>query len=149
MMLGNCAIGSASMATRPASTVMIAMTMATVGWPMKNLDIGSAPFCCCRERLGIHDRAIGRASAFHDDTRAGLKPLIDNPPATDAIADLHRLRGHGVVRADHAELKRSLQFADRALWDQQRVRPHARFGADAAVLAGPQGPVGVGKRRAD
>ena len=38
-MSGNCAIGSVRIATRPASTVTIAMTMATMGRLMKNLDM--------------------------------------------------------------------------------------------------------------
>src|SRR6185436_4263655 len=121
-MSGNWAIGSARMATRPPSTVMMAMTMATTGRRMKNLDIGLVPFAGRRERLGIDDRAIGCASALHDDARAGLQSLVDNPAAADPVADLHGLRAHLVVRADHAQLKRSLQLADRTLWHQQRVR---------------------------
>src|SRR6266851_2647554 len=89
------------------------------------------------EWLGIHDSAIGCASAFHDDTRARLKPLVNNPAGADAVADLHPLREHGVVGADDAQLKRSLQLADRALGHEQRVCPHVRFGSDAAVLAWP------------
>src|ERR1700692_942289 len=137
------------MATRPPNTVMIAMTMATVGRRMKNLDIASTPFPRHREWLGLHDRAIGRATAFHDDARAGLQPLLNNPPAADAVADLHRFRTDSVVRADHPELKRPLQLADGALGHEQRVRAHARFGPDAAVLSRPQDLLGVGKRRAD
>src|SRR6266850_34560 len=138
-MSGNWAIGSACMATRPPSTVMMAMTMATTGRRMKNLDIGSGPFGRWGEWLGIHDCPIGRASAFHDDARAGLKPLVNNPAAADAVADLHRLRAHFVVGADDTQLKRSLQLADRALRHQQRVGPHLRFGTDATVLSWPQG----------
>src|SRR5713226_9146100 len=37
--LGNCAIGSCTMATMPMITIMIEMTMATIGWLMKNLDM--------------------------------------------------------------------------------------------------------------
>src|SRR6202040_1405193 len=91
----------------------------------------------------------GRATAFDDDARAGLQPLIDNPPAADAVPDLHRFRADFVVRADHPELKRSLQLADGALGHEQRVRAHVRSGPDAAVLSGPQDLLGVGKRRAD
>src|ERR1700730_9508604 len=89
---GNWAIGSARMATRPPNTVMIAMTMATVGRRMKNLDIASTPFLRHREWLGLHDCAIGRATAFDDDARAGLQPLSNNPSTADPIGDLHRLR---------------------------------------------------------
>src|SRR5258708_40028275 len=73
MMSGNWAIGSACMATRPPNMVMIAMTMATIGRRMKNLDIGSVPLAWRGEWLGIHDRAIGGARAFHHHTRARLE----------------------------------------------------------------------------
>src|SRR5438093_13775448 len=36
---GNCAIGSCTMATMPMITVMIAMTIATIGRLMKNFDM--------------------------------------------------------------------------------------------------------------
>src|ERR1700682_4022320 len=126
------------MATRPPSTVTIAMTMATTGRRMKNVDIGSVPFRWRREGLGIHDRAVAGAGAFHHDARTGLQPLIDDPAAADAVADLHRLRAHGVVGTDDTQLKRSLQLADGALRHEQRVRSHARVGSNAAVLSGPQ-----------
>src|SRR5258708_29789040 len=141
MMSGNCAIGSARIATRPPSTVTIAMTMATTGRRMKNLDIGSVRFHRRREWLGSHYRAVGRASAFDDDARARLQPLGDNPAAADAIADLHSLRADFIVGADDTQLKRSLQLADGALGHEQRVRLQVRFGVDAAVLSGPQRPV--------
>src|SRR5580692_8885268 len=38
---GNCEVGSESIATTPRMTVMIAMTMATIGRRMKNFDIES------------------------------------------------------------------------------------------------------------
>src|SRR5436190_23502885 len=104
-MLGNWAIGNARIATRPPSTVIIAMTMATMGRRMKNLDIGLMHFRRCGEWLGIHDRPVGCASAFHHDTCAGLKPLVDNPAAADAVADLHCLRAHGGLGADDPQLK--------------------------------------------
>src|SRR5882724_5148193 len=125
------------------------MTMATMGRRTKNFDIGLVSFRGRREWFGIHHRAIGRTSAFNDDTRAGLQPLVDDPAAVDAVADLHRLRAHFVVRPDHAQLKRSLQLADRALRHEQRVRPYVRFGTDAAVLPGTQSPIRIGERRAD
>src|SRR5882672_931807 len=149
MISGNWAIGSARMATRPPSTVMMAMTIATMGRLTKNRDMRLVRFRGRHEWLGIHHRAVGRASAFHHDARAGLQPLVDDPAAADAVADLHGLRAHLLVGADDTQLKRSLQLTHGALRDEQRVRPQVRFGADAAVLSGPQRPVGVGKRRAD
>ncbi len=43
MISGNWAIGSARIATRPASTVTIEMTMATIGRRMKNPDMAQCP----------------------------------------------------------------------------------------------------------
>src|SRR5882672_10393496 len=40
MIFGNCAIGRVNSVTRPTITVMIEITIATMGRLMKNLDIG-------------------------------------------------------------------------------------------------------------
>src|ERR1700734_1162275 len=99
-MSGNWAIGSARMATRPPRTVIVAMTIATMGRRTKNRDMGSV---CCRGRewLGILHRAIGRPSTFHDDARAGLQAFVDDPAAADAVADLDGPRADLVVLADN------------------------------------------------
>src|SRR5271155_3690360 len=102
-MSGNWAIGSARMATRPPRTVIMAMTIATMGRRVKNRDMGSVGFRGRREWLGVHRRAGGRASAFHDDARAGLHPLVDDPAAADSVADLDRLRADLVVGADDTQ----------------------------------------------
>src|ERR1700676_1616525 len=129
-MSGNWAIGSARMATRPASTVMTAMTIATMGRRTKNFDMGLVTCRGCCEWLGIDDRAVGRARPLHHDARAGLQPLVDNPAAADAVADRDRFRADLVVGADDAQLKRSLELAHRALWYEQCVGPQMGVGSD-------------------
>ena len=42
-MFGNCAVGNPNIATIPAITIRMAMTMATIGRLMKNVDMVSCP----------------------------------------------------------------------------------------------------------
>src|SRR5712671_5479807 len=107
MISGNCAIGSACIATRPASTVTIAMTMATIGRPMKNRDT-SVSLWCVRERLHVHDRSIGRGRAFHHDALPRLETAIDDPAAAHSLAGLHSPRRDLVAGVDGSNLVRPL-----------------------------------------
>src|ERR1035438_8905219 len=85
--LGNWAIGSDTSATAPTMTVMIAMTIATIGRLMKNFDtarlLGGLR---CRKRDGVHRRAVPDL----------LDPVGHNPVARvqsgfdhHHVADLH------------------------------------------------------------
>src|SRR5205823_13338822 len=97
------------MATRPASTVTIAMTMATIGRPMKNRDT-SVDLWGGGERLGVHHRAIGRGRAFHHHVLSGLETAFDNPAAADSLADLHGPRRDLVAGVDGSDLERPLEL---------------------------------------
>src|SRR4051794_33239162 len=85
MISGNCAIGSAWIDTSPATTVTMAMTMATIGRPMKKRDT-SVPSAGGKGR-GVHDGAVARRRALDDNAGAGLQPVLDDPSAADAVAD--------------------------------------------------------------
>ena len=65
-MSGNCATGSPPIATRPAMTVTIAMTIATIGRPMKNRDTGYF-----LEAVGVAG-AVGSGAGFGLTTIPGL-----------------------------------------------------------------------------
>src|SRR5215475_4340380 len=112
MMSGNCAIGSAPMATSPARTVTMAMTMATMGRPMKKRDICQVP-CPALARPGrrrwrnegfrIHYCSVPRRGAFDDNAGARVEALLDDPAAADTLTRRHRPRGHDVVLTHDAD----------------------------------------------
>src|SRR5580692_4895391 len=89
---GNCAIGRLTSATAPTITVMIAMTIATMGRLMKNFD--TARLLCGlarRRRDGIHKRAVLRhfLGAVRDDPVARVEPGLDHRQRADLGPDLH------------------------------------------------------------
>src|SRR5512146_1037244 len=93
-MLGYCAMGSPSIATTPTITMMIEMTMATMGRLMKNFDTATYPFPgrgCPRARWALLLRRYVRGVGFRvddesvldlldalgDDALAGLQTFLD------------------------------------------------------------------------
>src|SRR5262245_16983541 len=141
---GNCAIGRPLNATRPPSTVTIAMTMATTGRRMKKRDIELLPVFRDLEWTRRDDGAIARGWALHHDRDAGGQPFIDHPAAADARPDLDRVRRHFVGLVDRADLIRALQLGDCALRHQQRRGQDLRVCLNATVLPWPQELMFVG-----
>src|SRR5437867_9388476 len=98
MISGNCAIGSACMATRPLSTVTMAMTIATMGRPTKNRDMMAMSSLRAvggrRERQRLHLGPVAQRRPFDDDAGAGFDAAGDDPAATDTVA------GHDRARSD-------------------------------------------------
>ena len=91
-----------------------------------------------RRRARVDDHAIARRQAAeHEDARSERR------------SGLHRLDMHHFVRADDAELRAALEIGDRTLRHEQRALDRLGVRRDAAVLAGPQQLLRIGKDRAD
>src|SRR4051812_2025181 len=139
---GNCASGSPRIETTPTITVMMAMTIATIGRSTKNLATRSAP--SLREGLGRNRAALpdGRRRA-DDDLLAGLDAVLDDLQVADAIPDGDGSHDHLVVRAEHLDLIAALEIGDRPLGNDERTAAAIGDGAHAPVLAGPKDVAGV------
>src|SRR5580700_6310959 len=96
--LGNCAIGSPNNVTRPTMTMMIEITMATMGRLMKNFDMRlvfllrghrfGGQFMGCIPR--VYQRSLANLlDALHDDALSRLQPLLDHPKAPNPITHSH------------------------------------------------------------
>src|ERR1700745_3371525 len=107
---GNCASGRPRIETTPTITVMMAMTIATIGRSTKNLATRSAPGL--REGFGRNDAALsdGRRRAA-DDLLAGLDASLDDLQVADTIPDGDRSHGHLIVRAEHLDLVTALEIS--------------------------------------
>src|SRR6185437_2487223 len=135
------------MAMTPTITMMIEMTIATMGRWMKNraidLRMGAGGFRRgCFERCGSHGHACLHAlQPFDDDALAGLKPLVDHPLTADPLADLDLSDLDLVVLVHDGRLVIPLQLRHRALRNQQgalsgfRHRPYAREQSRAEHVA--------------
>src|SRR5207253_10601035 len=122
MIDGYCATGSVRIANRPATTVMIEMTIATIGRLMKKRAI---PLTLGRQLLGRHRRDRNALShflhPFGHDLLARRQPVLDHPQPADARSDLDRSDRHLVALAHDRDLVAPLQLGDLALGHQQRV----------------------------
>src|SRR5580692_8077483 len=129
---GNCAIGSPRSATAPMSTVMIAMTIATMGRRMKKADmvdssplVSSSVFHAGRARrrarsvLGGHgfridERAFGDfLDALDDDAVALRDAFLDDLEPVRARPQLHFLQRNFVVGPDDRDGERPLHGDER------------------------------------
>src|SRR5450432_3883234 len=120
---GNCAIGSETSATAPTTTVMIAMTIATMGRLMKNFDTERL-FCGFRgrERDGVHEDALADLlSSVHHDPVAGMQPGLHDDVVTDLGARRHCHDMRVVARIDCGQLVSALQLGQRPLGHYQRA----------------------------
>src|SRR5690349_673987 len=95
-MSGYCAIGRIELATRPAITMMIAMTPASTGRSMKNFENMSAcRRCGCRRRirgLRLRDHRDARLQLHEiveDHRVAGVQTVTDDPVRSDPGADFN------------------------------------------------------------
>src|SRR5437899_2668725 len=151
--LGNWAMGRLSTVMPPTITMRIAITMATMGRLMKNLDIWFAFPSFLRlwsKRLGIDLHAGAQfLQALSDDAFAGLQPLLNNPLRADAFADLDGLNAHFVVAVHDPYLERALKLRDGPLRDEQGALMHPARGAHFAIPAGAQNISRVGKKTGD
>src|SRR4029453_5929477 len=112
---GNCATGSRNTITAPPITKMMAMTIATIGRFMKNLDMGSLSLPGRRARGGGGGRAVGVGThddpvldlleALRHDAFAWLEPLTDDPEPVYLLAGLHRAERYLVLRPAHRPMQ--------------------------------------------
>src|SRR5690349_20455728 len=92
---GNCATGSRRMAIAPTMTVKMAITIATIGRLMKNLDI----------RLWIDPHSLTDfLHAFDDDALTRGKPLVDDPLRADRLSEFNGPDFHSVGIVDNRNL---------------------------------------------
>src|SRR5258708_2057857 len=76
---GYCATGKARIDTSPTKTVMIAITIATIGRLMKNLDMALLAVSGHRERLGRDESAVlHELGAFDGDALAASESRGDD-----------------------------------------------------------------------
>ena len=172
-MLGNCEVGRLSIATTPTMTMMIDITMATMGRLIKNFDMVylpslpaygfSAAFRCvarCGARAArlVTVRLLRRvgmrmdgnavhqlAVAFDHHLVARLESAGDHPVRADLRSYLHRLDMHLVVAVDDGHLIGALQLRDCALRHEKSVMLDLGLRAYLAVLARTQQVLRVGK----
>src|SRR5215472_16474926 len=111
---GNCATGSRNTMTAPPTMKRIAMTIATMGLPMKNLDtrLSLRGRCRCdrrgRVRLRAHDDAVLHLlEPLRDDAFTALEALVDDPEPVHLLARLDRAERHLLVRSDDSDLVRA------------------------------------------
>ena len=159
---GYCAIGRPCIATRPSITMMIDITIATMGRLTKKRAMATSPrqrlrfaarLGCARFR-GLGRRRLGHdghavlnpLQAFRHDALTRLDAFLDHPQRADALADLHGAKRDLVARIDHGHAVDALQFLDGSLRNQQRARIRVEQQPGPAVLAGPQQTIRVGKR---
>src|SRR3954471_17542458 len=104
------------MQTAPIRVIRIAMTIATIGRRMKNLDMIGCLTTRRRggrrrwgPRLRVHHRAFPRfLDAFDNDLVTGLESFLDDPIVVDPPAHFDGLDMHLVVRPHDRDLVSSL-----------------------------------------
>src|ERR1700722_9864561 len=134
-MFGNCDTGRTAIVTAPTITVKIAMTIATMGRLIKNLDISVA----LHERLRAHLRAGPDVlGALGNDALPRFQSLTHHPHRSHLVVDLHLLDAHRVLVVKDGDLIATLQLRHSALGDEQCACVGADGCADLAVLPGPQ-----------
>src|ERR1044072_3207731 len=110
MMSGNCATGSDLIATSPPNTVMMAITIATIGRSIKIREI-ILTTALQRNETRIHsDAGPDLLRAFNHDTLAGFQTVVDDPILVDLLADFNRTNTHLVVVAHDGDLIAALQL---------------------------------------
>src|ERR1044072_9014516 len=128
-MSGYCAIGRIALATRPAITMMIAMTPASTGRSMKNFEnmsVGRGGGCRllagCRLCLGDDgDTRIQLHQVVEDDSVALVQTLADDPVLAEPIAELDgTLRGLA-IRADGPYETALISLQHGTLWNCENL----------------------------
>src|ERR1700735_4531686 len=153
-MSGNWATGRRQLNTAPELTKKIAITIATMGWLMKNFDIvlalaAGSGWRLGRRRLWGHhlrlslDPVRDFLQALGDDALAHRHSLVDNPEVAHLLADLHHAQRNLVVRADHADLVLALSLEHGALRHEQRVLAHIGSRANLRIQSGAKNVVRI------
>src|SRR5215469_13935640 len=114
-MFGNRATGSVSIVIPPTMTMRMAITIATIGRLIKNLDIELFPFWL---RVGLRHEGLGLhlhsrthfLRALGDDAFAGFQTFRNDPLAADRIADFDGLNAHFVLAIHNRDLIAALQL---------------------------------------
>src|SRR5262245_15825885 len=123
-MLGNCATGRLTIAIVPTMTVKMAITIATMGRLMKNLDI----------RLCVDLNSLTNLlHALNDDALTRREALVDDPFGANGLTELDSSDFYGVVVIDDRDLTRSLKVEYRALRNQQCAFLCSNGGPDLTV----------------
>src|SRR5215475_272735 len=135
---GNCARGKPRSAMRPPRTVMIAITMATMGRLMKKLDIS-----WLLSSWALRQTASRHGGAPDDYTFPRVQSLIDDPHRAHALADLDGSDIDLVLAVHDGDLIAALQLADGALRHEQCPLLAPGHGAYPAILARAQYIAGV------
>src|ERR1700681_2031736 len=131
---GNCARGRPRIETRATTTVMIAMTIATIGRSMKNLTTGLT--LGLPERLRRDDRSRSDSGWRADNhLLTGLQAGFDDLKISDAIGNRDRANGDLIARAKDLDLIAALKVGDGALGNDQRMVFDAGDSAHAPVLS--------------
>src|ERR1700693_1694702 len=112
-------MGSPAMETDPMITIRMAITIATMGRLMKNLDIKLFPAHFRRRCVRL--RAHGHSGthllyAFRHHALSRFYSLVDNPQRANPIAGFHVADFDFVIARDHRNLICALQFGNSALW---------------------------------
>src|ERR1700752_807498 len=111
-MSGNWATGSPPIAIRPPITVMIAMTIATMGRSIKNFEITAHLFIdslCRLVRFCIRSRHHRYALAnllqtFNHYALTWFDAVFNDPLRADAFADFYRANVNFVTTVDNCDL---------------------------------------------
>src|SRR2546430_297709 len=120
---GNCASGNPSMAMRPPRTVMIAITIATIGRLMKKFEIIYPRAGRLLKRFRVHDHAGSYFLRSLDyNPFAGVQSFFNDPLRSDTLPDLDGTGADLATPADNGNLIGALQFAHGALRHEQRAR---------------------------
>src|SRR5215813_1019103 len=154
---GNCATGSRNTITAPPSTKKMAMTIATIGRSMKNLDMVRLSLPGRRGRgrgrcvgLGTHDDPVfDLLEALRHDAFARLEPFSDDPEPVDLFAGLHCAERDLVVRSDDRDLVRALDLLHRLRRHEKGAPDGLRRRAYLGVQAGAEDGIGVREERLD
>src|ERR1700746_43484 len=146
-MLGNCATGRGAIVTAPTITIRIAITIATMGRLMKNLDI--IRFLCVRASQRSLDITLkwlvshGHSRpevllTFDNHAFTGIQSFLDDPHRITALSHLHGTHADAVVLIDDGNEIASLLLIYGGLGNQRGILLFPDHGADFAVLPGAQ-----------
>src|SRR5258707_4572624 len=162
--LGYCATGRLRNETTPTITMMIAITMATIGRLMENFDIENPPelglasrqtlLCsflrlhCISVRLGQNLGALPHIlKAFHNYLFACLQAVRHYDHLTECRSDFNGADLCFSVRTHHRNLVTALQLRHGLLRTQQCIGDRPDLGARRRRLSGSQRELGI--READ
>src|SRR5262249_26144688 len=154
---GNCATGRRNASAGPPITKSMAMTIATIGRSMKNLDMVTLSLPGRRERgrgrcggLGTHDDPVlDLLEALRHDAFARLESLVDDPEPVYLPAGLHRAERDLVVRSDDRDLVRALDLLHRLRRHEEGAPAGLRRRAYLGLQAGAEDGLGVREGRLD